>query len=98
MMQMLLNFEEISAICSSSIKIFIIILHSYDDFMGSAKNVINESADVEDSYNMMVSRMSIVAVFFSILIFVSLSVLNQIHQFIREHNSLGLCFTSVFWH
>lgn len=27
----------------------------YDDFMGSAKNVISESADVEDSYNIMAS-------------------------------------------
>ncbi|XP_062998279.1 S phase cyclin A-associated protein in the endoplasmic reticulum [Elgaria multicarinata webbii] len=27
----------------------------YDDFMGSAKNVISESIDVEDSYNMMAS-------------------------------------------
>ncbi|XP_053258622.1 S phase cyclin A-associated protein in the endoplasmic reticulum isoform X3 [Podarcis raffonei] len=27
----------------------------YDDFMGSAKNVINEPVDVEDSYNMMAS-------------------------------------------
>ncbi|XP_044306411.1 S phase cyclin A-associated protein in the endoplasmic reticulum isoform X2 [Varanus komodoensis] len=28
---------------------------AYDDFMGSAKNVIGESVDVEDSYNMMAS-------------------------------------------
>ncbi|KAJ7311220.1 hypothetical protein JRQ81_006832 [Phrynocephalus forsythii] len=28
---------------------------AYDDFMGSAKNVINESVDAEDSYNMMAS-------------------------------------------